>query len=111
MADWTTVENRFDQQFRDSSLAEPVLYTSHGGTPRSIRGVFSPTSIEMDPETGVLVRTNRVALSVLVADLESDPEAGDESDQVTVRGVAYRVVEVERVGATWADLRLHVEAV
>ena len=111
MADWTTVENRFDEKFRDSALAEPVLFTSWGGTQRSIRGVFNPTSVEMDPETNVLVRTNQVVLSVYLADLESPPNEGDESDEVTVRGVDYQVVDVLQAGATWADLHLHVKAV
>lgn len=110
MADWTDVENRFDEDFRDSALAEPVTYTSYGGTPRSIRGVFTPTSLEMDAETSALVRTNQVVLSVLLSDLESDPEEGDEADEVTARGVDYRVVDVQRVGADWADLRLHLKA-
>ncbi len=110
MADWTDVETTFDERFRDSSLAEPVLYTSFGGTERSIRGVFSPTSLEQDAETGALVRTNRVVLSVLLSDLESDPDAGDEPDEVTARGVAYRVVDMERVGLGWAELHLHVKA-
>ncbi len=110
MTDWTEVENRFDEQFRDSALAEEVLYTSYGGTPRTIRGVFSPTSLEVDAETSALVRTNRVVLSVSLDDLEADPEAGEEPDEVTARGVDYRVVDVERVGATWAELHLHVKA-
>ena len=111
MTDWTTAEARFDKNFRDSSLAEPVLFTSFGGTQRSIRGIFSPTSLEMDAETSVLVRTNRVVLSVFVPDLESPPNAGDGKDEVTARGVDYVVVDVEQVGATWADLVLHLKAV
>lgn len=111
MTDWTTVENRFDERFRDSALAEPVLFTSFGGTQRSVRGVFNPTSLEMDAETGALVRTNRVALSVHLADLESPPDAGDGQDEVTARGVDYLVVDVEQVGAAWAELHLHVKAV
>lgn len=111
MTDWTTVEDRFDKNFRDSSIAEPVLFTSFGGTQRSVRGVFSPTSLEMDAETHVLVRTNRVVLSVLVSDLESPPNAGDEQDEVVCRGVNYVVVDVEQVGATWVDLALHLKAV
>ena len=111
MTDWTTVENRFDEKFRDSALAETVLYTSFGGTQRSVRGVFNPTSVEMDADTSVLVRTNRVVVSVYLPDLESPPDAGDDRDEVTARGVDYTVVEVEQVGATWADLTLHVKAV
>lgn len=111
MTDWTTVENRFDEKFRDSALAEPVLFTSYGGTQRSIRGVFNPTSLEMDPETSALVRTNQVVLSVHLADLEFPPNAGDGSDEVTARGVDYTVVDVLEVGATWADLHLHVKSV
>ncbi len=111
MSDWTTIENRFDEKFRDSALAEPVLFTSWGGTQRSIRGVFNPTSLEMDAEMSALVRTNRVVLSVHIADLESPPDAGDGRDEVTARGVDYLVVDVEHGGATWADLTLHVKAV
>lgn len=111
MTDWTTVEARFDGDFRDSALAEPVVYTSYGGTARAIRGVFTPTSLEMDAETSALVRTNRVVLSVNISDLEAPPDAGDGKDEVTVRGVDYLVVDAQAVGATWADLMLHVKAV
>ena len=111
MTNWTTLENRFDEKFRDSALAEPVLFTSWGGTQREIRGVFNPPSLEMDAETSALVRTNRVVLSVHIGDLESPPDAGDEHDEVTARGVDYVVVDVLQAGATWADLHLHVKAV
>ena len=110
MRDWTDLEPRVDDAIVRSALAEPVIYTSWGGTARSIRGVFNPTSIEVDVETGVPIRTNRVVLSVLLSDLESDPDAGDDVDEVTVRGIDYRVVDVERVGADWADLHLHRKA-
>ncbi len=118
MSDWTDVENRLDQNIRDSALAEPVVYTSFGGTARSVRGVFSPTTLEIDAETSALIRSNKVMLSLRVSDLEFDPEidpsdtpgVGDEVDEVIVRGVTYRVVDIERVGLDWVDLRLHVKA-
>lgn len=111
MTEWTTVENRFDEQFRNSALAETVLFTSWGGTQRSIRGVFSPTSLEMDPETSVLVRTNQVVLSVHPGDLEFPPDAGDDRDEVTARDVDWIVVDAQEAGATWVDLKLHRKAV
>jgi len=72
---------------------------------------MNPTSLEMDAETSALVRTNQVVLSVLVDDLEAAPDAGDDRDEVTVRGVDYLVVDAQLVGATWADLKLHVKVV
>lgn len=111
MLDWSAIEARIDRAIVESPIAEPVVYTSFGGTARNIRGVFSPTSVEIDVETGAAVRTNRVVLSVRLSDLESDPDAGDGADEVTVRGVDYRVIEpAERVGSDWADLHLHVKA-
>ena len=92
-----------------NSRRAAVTYTSWGGTPRSIRAVFSPTSVEVDPETQALVRTNRPSLGVRLSDLESDPEAGDEPDEVKVRDVDYRVIETERIGADWAELHLHLK--
>lgn len=118
MSDWTDVETRLDQNIRDSALAEPVVYTSFGGTARSVRGVFSPTTLEIDAETSALIRSNKVMLSLRVSDLEFDPDTtlrqtspdADEVDEVVVRGVTYRVVDIERVGLDWVDLRLHVKA-
>jgi len=110
MSDWPALEDRINRAIVDGPLADPATYTSWGGTPRSIRGDFSPTSVEVDVDTGALVRTNRIVLSVRLSDLESDPDAGEGPDEVTVRGVDYRVVDVERVGSDWADLRLHVKA-
>lgn len=109
--DWTAIEDRLDRSIRDSALAEPVIYTSWGGTPRSIRAVFSPTSVEIDPATAALVRSVRPTLGVLLSDLEFDPEAGDDSDEVNVRGVDYRVIETERIGADSAELHLHKKGV
>jgi hypothetical protein len=111
VTDWTEVEARFDGEFRNSALAEPATYTSYGGTPRAIRGVMNPTSLEMDAETSALVRTNRVVFSVLISDLEAPPDAGDDRDEITVRGVDYLVVDAQLAGATWADLMLHVKSV
>jgi hypothetical protein len=110
MAEWPAIEDRINRAIVQSPLSEVVTYTSHGGTPRSIRGVFNPTSIEVDAETSALVRTNRVVLSVRLSELEKDPDAGDNPDEVTARGVAYRVVDVERIGDDWAELHLHVKA-
>ena len=110
MGEWPAIEDQINTAIVASPLSEVVTYTSDGGTPRSIRGDFNPSSIEMDAETSALVRTNRVVLAVRLSDLESDPEEGDEPDEVTVRGVDYRVADVERVGADWAELLLHVKA-
>ena len=113
MSDWPALEDRINRAIVASPLSEPITYTSFGGTARSIRGVFSPTSVEVDAGTSALVRTNKVMLSVRVADLEFDPDAGDDADdvdEVTVRGVTYQVVDVERVGADWVDLHLHLKA-
>ncbi len=110
MAEWPAIEDRINRAIVQSPLSEVVTYTSDGGTPRSIRGVFNPTSIEMDPETSALVRTNQVVLSVRLSELEADPKAGDNPDEVTARGVAYRVVDAIPVGNDWAELHLHVKA-
>ena len=108
--DWTAIEDRIDRTIRDSALAEPVIYTSWGGTPRPIRAVFSPTSVELDPATAAPVRSVRPMLSVRPSDLEFDLEAGDGPDEVNVRGVEYQVIEApERIGADWAELHLHTK--
>ena len=111
MAEWPAIEDRINRAIVSSPLSEVVVYTSYGGTPREIRGVFNPTSLEMDAETSALVRTNRVVLSVNTSDLEAPPNAGDGKDEVTVRGVDWVVVDVQEAGATWVDLMLHRKAV
>jgi len=109
MADWPAIEARIDGAIVAGPLAEPAIYTSFGGTPREIRGVFSPTSVEVDPETSALVRTNQIVLEVRISDLEAPPNDGDEPDEVNVRGVDYVVVDHEAVGHDWSTLHLHIK--
>ena len=107
MPDWPALEDRIDRAIVASPLAEPVLYTSFGGTQRAIRATFSTSGVEVDPDTSVVVRANRPMLGVRLSDLEEDPEAGDGPDEAVVRGQTYRVVDVERAGSDWASLHLH----
>ena len=104
MASWTDREDRIDRATRRSSLAEPVTYTPAGGSAVVIRGVFSPTSIDVDPGSGVAIVSVQPVLGVRVADLPQEPQQGD---TLTARGVDYRVVKPTPVGAGWMDLQLH----
>lgn len=72
-------------------FGEAVVYTPAGGSPVSIRGVFSQEAETIDSQTQapVIVRVPNVALRL--ADLSQMPEQGD---GLTVAGTDYTVTEV-----------------
>jgi hypothetical protein len=80
-------------------LGEPVLYTPGAGSPVTVQGVFDQAYQVLDGgglgEAGVM--TCRPAVSVMLADLPSDPKA-DPAARITIRGHVYKVWKHEYDG-------------
>lgn len=87
-----------------TTLGETISYTPGGGEAVEIKGVFSDDFLELDPATGVPVQTKRPNVLIRLADLEAEPEQGDE---LTARDEDYVVHEVQKDGEGGALLLLH----
>ncbi len=85
------------------TFGETVSYTPAGGEATSVTGVFNLRSQELSAE-GVVINALRPNLGIKTDDLEDEPAQGD---TVSVRGVTYKVAEVEDDGEGWTVLYLH----
>lgn len=82
---------------------EPVVYRQRGNA-HEVRGVFQAAHTGLDPETGVQVRSTQPVLLIDQTDLPVKPT---QSDEVDVRGVTYKVRDVQPDGHTGVLLMLH----
>lgn len=91
---------------RDADGRPQVLYLHLGETlPYRIDGIFEATTERIDLETGATVLSNEPRISVALSALQSTPKVGD---TLTIRDIAYRVIEPTFDGQGTATLRLHV---
>ena len=73
--------------FRDT-FGEDIVYTSAGGPPRTVRGIYIETPLHGFGDEGAPADSAIKELHVAAADVA----APQEGDRATVRGVTYRVV-------------------
>lgn len=86
-------------------FGQDVLYTpAGGGSSSTVRGVFRSSHRELDVTTGAVISSNQPVIGVRLADLPNGTANRD--DRVTVGGVGYSVIEVQRDGEGMATLRL-----
>lgn len=85
---------------------EDAVWTPKGGAPTAISGPFDLSPLEVNPDTGVGVRSSTPVLHVRLSEIASRPRQGE---RLEVRGVAYRIADVEPDGQGAAALRLHRE--
>jgi hypothetical protein len=83
--------------------SKPITY-SRGQSVSQIGGVFQASYVGLDPETGVEVRSTQ---PVLLVDGSELPFAPRQNDQVTARGVTYRVRDPQPDGHGGWLLMLH----
>lgn len=83
------------------TFGETVSYTPAGGSAESITGIFNAKTQVV--EDGLPVILDQPNLGVVLADLSSAPRVGD---TVVVRGVSYRVSNVENDGEGGSVLSL-----
>ena len=88
-----------------AAFGESVTYTPANGSPLAISGVFDPsyTFLSLNDE-GVAVTVVKPALGIRVSSL---PQAPDQDDLVTARGINYIVREARIDGHGHAHLLLN----
>lgn len=80
------------------AFGRDLIYVSEGGISTSVRGILENTAEPEDASPGVYS-----AIFVLLSDLQSSPERGD---QVEIDGVRYRVFDIDSDLHGAARLRL-----
>ncbi len=83
------------------SLGIAATYTPTVGDPVAIKGVFGNAHVEVGSNPPISLVAP--VLTIQLSDLESDPANGDE---VTVRGIDYRIIDVQKDGEGGASLVL-----
>ena len=83
-------------------MGEPITLTRNSTT-YEIKGVFQESFKVIDPATGMPVNSQQPVLGVNTRDLNIEPRR---SDMVTVRGVNYRVRDLQDDGHTGVTLLL-----
>ena len=86
-----------------SVMGEPVTIT-RGQSTAQARGVFQASHVELDPETGVQVRSTQPVLLINGDDLPLEPRQGD---TVVARSTTYRVRDPQPDGHGGWLLMLH----
>ena len=102
MVEWPDLAARVQVAGQDA-LGEAVTYTPSGGSPASMRGVFSAAGVRIDFDSGVAVESRSPMVSMHLADFGTPPARGDE---VTVRSIDYTVLFIQPDGEGDADLFL-----
>jgi hypothetical protein len=87
-----------------SVLGESATYTPQGSSPLTINGIYSDRVFEIDPGLGTSVLTKKCLLEVQLSAFGI--VAPKQFDTVVVRGVTYKVLEVDPDGAGAATLHL-----
>lgn len=85
-------------------LGESVTYYPKRGGSYCINGVFDNEYETVDPETEQVISSNSPVLGVNLNDLKFEMKI---EDQVKVRNLMYKVVEVREDGQGGASLFLH----
>ncbi|TAH39288.1 MAG: electron transfer flavoprotein [Planctomycetota bacterium] len=95
------------ETFDAAEPGQPVLYLPGAGGSHTIHGVFSEQHVELDPETGTTITSQSPLLTLRLAELPVTPLV--DVDRVQVRGVTYRVKDIQEGTGGRASLVLHRE--
>lgn len=96
--DWTDVANQVLGNITSSVLGEAVQYQKSDTLEWfAFRGIFSHQYVGIDPDTGASHSEVHPALTVQDSELPTVPVTGD---TVIVRGMTFRVDEIEVDGHT-----------
>lgn len=83
---------------------DQVTYTHLDGSPFTLNGIFESATEDVDPNTGVMILSNKPMFS---AGLGSFQQIPDQGDTAVIRGQTYRVIEPIFDGQGTVTLRLH----
>lgn len=86
------------------TFGEPATYTPSGGSPVEVLGIYDDLYEAVDPQTGAIITSTQPVLGIKDDHLPDPPQ---QDDTVTVRGVTYRVKEVQTDGQGGSKLFLH----
>lgn len=81
-----------------------VIYTPASGSPFPLQAVFDSAHLSVDPGTGAPISSSNPILGIRNSDMPAPPTKGD---RVTVRGVQYRVFDVQADGVAGSLIELH----
>ena len=88
----------------NKAFGECIQYYPKTGGTYSIQGIFNNEHEAIDPETEQLVSSQQPVLGVNLNDLDFEMKV---SDQVKIRNLMFRVIEVREDGQGGAQLLLH----
>lgn len=84
-----------------------VIYTHLGGDSYPLDGIFEAESTDVDPDTGVNIKSHIPQISFRLSQLLEMPDVDDE---ILIRGTLYKVVDPQFDGQGTVTLRLHALA-
>lgn len=87
-----------------TTFGEPITYIPKGQPAVVMTGIFDDLYESVDPNTGVIITSQQPVLGIRDVDLGQTPR---QDDQVLVRGILYRVKEVQTDGQSGSKLYLH----
>lgn len=87
-----------------SNFGEQVTYYPRDGGTKKIRAIFDNNYESVDPETEQVVSSNQPMIGVNLNDAKFEMRI---NDQVQVRNLRYKVIEVREDGQGGASLFLH----
>lgn len=87
-----------------TTFGEDVVYTPQGQPAVNMTGIFDELYEGVDPNTNAIITSRQPILGIRDSDLGLTPR---QDDQVLVRGILYRVKEVETDGQGGSRLYLH----
>ncbi|OGQ23515.1 MAG: hypothetical protein A3I05_01095 [Deltaproteobacteria bacterium RIFCSPLOWO2_02_FULL_44_10] len=87
-----------------TTFGEDITYTPKGGAPVVMIGIFDDFYESVDPNTGAIITSQQPIVGIRDLDLGQTPR---QDDRVFVRGILYRVKEVQTDGQGGSKLYLH----
>ncbi len=86
------------------SFGEEIIYTPKNKPAVTITGIFDDLYESVDPNTGAIITSQQPIVGIRDADVGQTPR---QEDRVFVRGILYRVKEVQTDGQGGSKLYLH----
>ena len=87
-----------------TTFGEDIVYTPKGQPAVNMTGIFDDLYESVDPNTNAIITSQQPIVGIKDADLGQTPR---QDDQVFVRGILYRVKEVQTDGQGGSRLFLH----
>lgn len=86
------------------NFGEPCIHFSSMGGQFNFTGIFDNETQSVDPDTEKLISATQPSLGVNLFDFVTEPK---EDDQIQIRNLRYRIIDVKPDGQGGATLLLH----